>query len=134
MLDQQPLWFSRVAAGRTHQHPAPLQFFAGESEFDFTRAVCRLGIAVFGNPVAAVPDHDGAAAVLALGNGSFEVGVFDRVIFDLDRQTFLRGVEAGTLGDRPAFERAAHLQAKVVMQVAGGVLLHDETLALRNGP
>jgi hypothetical protein len=35
-------------------------------------------------PGAAIPYDDGAAAVLALGNRSFEGAVFERVVLDLD--------------------------------------------------
>ena len=37
-------------------------------------------------PIAAVPQHDRAAAVLVLGNRAFEVAVVERVILDLDGQ------------------------------------------------
>jgi hypothetical protein len=41
-------------------------------------------------------------------------------------QAFLRGVEAGALGNRPALEDPFELEPEVVVQPGGRVLLHDE--------
>jgi hypothetical protein len=46
-----------------------------------------------GLPIAAVPQHDRAAAILTLGYRPFEVAVVERMIFDLDRKPFVMGVE-----------------------------------------
>ena len=77
-------------------------------------------------PGASVPDHDRAAAVFALRDHALERGVVERMILDLNGQRLHRWVEAGPLRHRPAFERAVVLQAEVVVQPAGGVLLNDE--------
>ena len=52
-------------------------------------------------PVAAIPQHDGAAAVLTLGNDAFEVAVVERMVLDLDGKPTLVGVERGSLGHGP---------------------------------
>ena len=59
------------------------------------------------------------------------VGVFERMILDLHGQRLHRRVEARPLRHGPAFERAVVLQAEVVVQPAGGVLLNDELPAGR---
>ena len=83
------------------------------------------GIAV-GRPEAAVPEHDGAAAILALGDGAFEVAVIERVIFGLDGKPLVAGVERGALGHRPGLEHAIDLKAQVIVKARGGVLLDDK--------
>ena len=77
-------------------------------------------------PGALVPDHDGAAAVLAFGDDAFEAAVLHGVVFDLDGEAAVAGVVAGALGDGPGFEHAVPAEAEVVVQVRGGVLLDDE--------
>ena len=73
-----------------------------------------------------IPEHDGAAAVLACGDDSLEAAVFHGVIFDLDGEAFVGGDVAGAFGDGPAFEDAVPAEAEVVVEVGGGVLLDDE--------
>ena len=80
----------------------------------------------FGRPEAAVPQHDRAAAVLALGDRAFEVAVVERVVLDLDRQPLVGGVERRALGHRPGLEHAVVLEAEIVVQAGGGMLLDDE--------
>ena len=77
-------------------------------------------------PGALVPDHDGAAAVLAFGDDAFEAAVLHGVVFDLDGEAAVAGVVAGAFGDGPGFEHAVPAEAEVVVQVRGGVLLDDE--------
>ena len=58
------------------------------------------------------------------------------MIFDVNGEPLVGGVEARALGDRPACKHAIELEAEVVVEIAGGVLLHDETrtrAALRPG-
>ena len=43
------------------------------------------------NPFALVPHHDGPAAILSLGNGPFEAGVFPGVIFNLNNGALVLG-------------------------------------------
>ena len=77
-------------------------------------------------PGALVPDHDGAAAVLAFGDDAFEAAVLHGVVFDLHGEAAVAGVVAGALGDGPGFEDAVPAEAEVVVQMRGGVLLDDE--------
>jgi hypothetical protein len=52
------------------------------------------------------------------------------MVLDVNGQPLLLGSERGALRHRPALEHAVHLQAHVVVQAAGGVLLDDEQPAL----
>ena len=109
---------------RTSIQP-PWSFSPCERELELALARApragRLGL-----PRAAVPEHDGAAAVLALGDDAFEAAVLERVVLDLHREALVRRVEARPLGHGPALQDAVELQAEVVVQAAGGVLLDDE--------
>jgi hypothetical protein len=54
---------------------------------------------------------------------ALEVAIGEGVIFDVNGQALVRGIEAGSLGDRPAFEGAVHLKTEVVMKPSCRVLL-----------
>ncbi len=82
-------------------------------------------------PGALVPDHDGAAAVLAFGDDALEAAVLHGVVFDLHGEAAVAGVVAGAFGDGPGFEHAVPAEAEVVVQVRGGVFLDDEGEGVR---
>ena len=73
MLDEEPV-FAIVARAATHPHerPASGQLLAEQAEFQFAVFQAAHGI-FFGFPHAAVPDHDGAAAILPFRNDALEV-------------------------------------------------------------
>src|SRR6266436_6650380 len=81
-------------------------------------------------PAAAVPNHDGAAAILSPRDGSLECVVFDRMIFHVDGKALLVRNEARAAGDRPALHHAVELEPQVIMQTPCGVLLDDEVFSL----
>ena len=83
------------------------------------------GIAIR-RPEAAVPQHDGAAAVLALGDRAFEVAVIERVILGLDGKALVAGIERRALGHGPGFEDAIDFKAKVIVKPRRRVLLDDK--------
>ena len=39
---------------------------------------------ILADPIAAIPNHDGASAILAFRNGAFEIAVIQRMVLDLD--------------------------------------------------
>ena len=53
------------------------------------RELGHVDIVDLGSPGAAIPQHDGAAAVLTLGNDSFPLKILHRVIFHPHGQPFL---------------------------------------------
>ena len=98
VLDQQPVGALAAVAIvlHPHQHPAAMQPLALEDEFEVALGERFLGRAPpFGLPVAAVPELDRAAAILALGDGAFEIAIVERMVFDLDRQALVVGIERG---------------------------------------
>src|SRR5207245_9274769 len=59
-----------------------------------------------------------STTVLAFRNYAFKGFVFDRMIFDFDREMFLALLPGQTFRKRPRFEHTLHLQTEVVMQSA----------------
>src|SRR5262245_16891450 len=95
-----------------------------EDEFELAGTIAFARIA-HGLPGAAVPEHDGAAAVFSLRYDAFEAALLDGMILDVHRQSLHARVEAWPLGDRPAFQDTVKLQPKVVMQMARSMFLND---------
>src|SRR4051812_26364849 len=79
-----------------------------------------------GFPRAEIPDHHGAAAVLAFGDRPLEIAILDRMIFHLNGKPLVRRLIARTFGDGPALEDAVPCETEIIMEVRGGVLLNDE--------
>ena len=72
--------------------------FALEGEFQLALCQGLLGsLVAFRLPIAAVPELDRATAILAFRDGPFEVAVVERMIFDLDRESFILRIERWTL-------------------------------------
>ena len=126
MLDKKPVVALALAA-HAHQHPAAFQLVAGKQELQLALAQrgFRIG-AVFSRPETPVPQHDGAAAILALWDGAFKVSVFERMILDLDRQSLVMGVKRRPLRHGPRFENAVDFEAEIIMKASRCVLLDDE--------
>src|ERR1700730_7933740 len=109
--------------------PSPFELLAVELEDQMAFPITLVGIA-HRMPMAAIPDHDGPAAVLALGNRALERVVFDRVILDVDCQALVARNQARPAGHGPALHHAVKLESKVVVQPTGGMLLDDIPAAL----
>jgi hypothetical protein len=138
LLDEEPLGLVFGAVGRVvHADEGPLALHLGAIHFELEVAGAEAGIDVFaaklGPPAALVPDHDGAAAVLAFGDDALESTVFEGMIFDFYGEAALGRVIAGALGAGPGFEDAIPAEAEVVVEVGGCVLLDDEREAARGG-
>ena len=123
--------FSRFSFPRPRhpdERPAALQPLAVQAELQlallqaFVRIVERL-------PGAAVPQHDGAAAILALRDGAFEAAIFERVVLGVDGEPLLRRIEARPARHRPAFQDAVELKPEIVVEARRGVLLDDKAVA-----
>jgi len=129
-LDKQPvlLRFFRPAA-HAHEMPGALELLAIESEREAALLEPGVWIALR-IPAPAVPDQHGAAAILALRDGAFELVVFDRVVLDADSEPLLAGNQARASRHRPALHHPLELEPQIVVQPAGGVLLDDVLIAL----
>src|ERR1700745_3029306 len=105
MLDQKPVG-SLFAFSLAHpgQDPTAMELLTLESEIQL--AFCKAPLWILASPIAAVPNHDGASAILALRNGAFKVAVIQRMVLDLDCEPLVMWIEGRTLGDRPGFEDA----------------------------
>ncbi len=77
-------------------------------------------------PIAAIPELHGAAAVLVIWNGAFEIAVIERMVLDLDREPLVVRIERGTARHCPRFENAVELQPEIVMQPSRVMLLDHE--------
>ena len=109
--------------GILHQQPFALQLLAFEEDMKLSFVVTALDNFVGPD----VPHHHGPAAILALRNRALEIEIFEGMIFSSHRQPLLSKRVRWTLRHCPRLQDAVHLQAEVVMQVAGCVLLDDET-------
>ena len=126
MLDQQPVG-SLLAFPLSHpgQDPAAVKFSALKGEVQLAFFIRALGVVAV--PIAAIPNHDRAAAVLALRNSAFEVPVIQRMVFDLYRKPLIVRIERGTLGDRPGLENAVQFEPQIIMQVRCRMLLNQRS-------
>ena len=134
-LDEQPLRFFipgrarlRITSARPDHRVSTLELESEHLDIELARAhgagyvVRRIGHAV--NP--AVPHDDLAGTVVAFGDDAFEIAVLDRMVLDHHGEPLVGGIKRRSLGYRPRAQHAFHLEAEIVMESGGGVLLHDE--------
>ena len=76
-------------------------------------------------PDAPVPNEHRPSAVLLGRDDAFELRILQRMVFNMNRQPFLAGIEAGPLGHSPAFQRPVELEPEIVVQAGRGVFLND---------
>ena len=75
------------------------------------------------------------ASVLALGNLAREGSVVQGMIFGVNGQVIVLGIEGQSFGQRPRYQDAVALKTKVPVQGSGVVLLNDEgPLGRRRSP
>jgi len=108
------------------KYPHTRQPFPVEFELDFF-------VGVFdGRPVSFVPNCDGACPVLTFGDFALEGSVRERVVVDLNRKAFHRGVGRGLFRNRPREEDSAVFQTEIIMRARGDVVLDDEVQGFHN--
>ncbi len=128
MLDQEPVVpLLAFAAFHPHQDETALQPLAVEDDLKvaFLQALMRIGPGL-GLPIAAVPQHHRAAAILAFWDRPLEVAVVERVVLHLHGEPAVMRVDRRAFGHRPGLERPVELQAEVVVQARGVMLLDHE--------
>src|SRR2546426_7348870 len=86
LLDEEPCGPCRGPAPGAHEDPRAAQLLAVERELDLALAECRVHVGTLRCPRAAIPDHHGPCAVLALRDHALEVGVLERMVLDPDRE------------------------------------------------
>src|SRR5205823_14408669 len=112
------------------QRPASLELFAIELELEMALFVARDRV-VAGGPRATIPQHHRAGAVLVGRDDALETTVFERMVFDMDREPLVLRIQARALGYRPAQQDAVELEPEVIMQATCGVLLDHKGQRLR---
>ena len=88
--------------------------------------IVRGGFVAFDFECSLIPDVDMSRAIVAFGNVSLKLGVFDRVIFYVDGQPLLSYFLRRTLGDGPGCQRSVYLKSEVKVQAASGMSLNHE--------
>jgi len=63
---------------------------------------------------------------LPLRDSPFEVAIVEWVIFDLDGEALVVGIDRRTLGDGPRFEYAIELKTEIIVKASGRVFLNYE--------
>ena len=138
VLDQQPRLavLGRLLAGPprppalgAHEHPGAFQLEAVERHLEIALGQRRVDVVDLRRPGAAIPQHHHAGAV-ALRDHALELAVLDRVILDVHRQPLVGGVDGRALRHRPRQQHAVVLDAEVVVQRGGQVLLDAEEARL----
>jgi hypothetical protein len=127
LLDQKPLLFAFL---QLHQGPDPVKLEAPELEQQLAFSQSRHRI-LHRYPPAPIPHDHGARPVVSRGNEPFEVAILQRMIFHQNRQALVRHVVGGALGNRPGTEHPIHLEAKIEVEIPGGMLVdHEQSPAL----
>ncbi len=124
LAEQQPVLRIAVELGG-HERPDAVQPLAVEP--DGEPSVPLLLQQLVG---AAIPDLNGAGAVLAGRDRALEVAVLERVILDVNREMPFTAPQRDALRHRPARERTVPLETEVVVQPARVVALDDEARLL----
>jgi hypothetical protein len=125
LLEQEPWLLALAALGDLDEFPEAFELLAVHAKHQLAGREPRARVA-HGLPRAVVPHDHGAGTVLLRRDGAFEGAVRDRMVFDMDRHALVPGVEAGAFRHGPREHHAVELQAKVVVQARGRVLLDDE--------
>src|SRR6187455_43183 len=138
MFNQQPA--SAVAAAvaaiapRPYEDPRSLELVPVERELQIALVERLLDVVDLRRPRARVPEHDDTRAV-SLGNHTLERSVLEWMILDVHRQTLGLWIERRAFWHRPREQHPVVLEAEVVVEMAGQVLLdaEEERGALRFG-
>ena len=132
LLQQEPF---PVLAAHAREHPSPTELEAEKLELELAPCdrLTRRPVAEHAEP-AAIPDDGRSRAVAALGDHALEVGVFDGMVLDVDRQPPLAVPDRWALGHRPAHEHTVDLEPQIVVEPPRRVLVDDEQVAGRRPP
>src|SRR5258706_8188016 len=132
LLDQKPVvtkFPARAHVAIAHADQGPATFHALAVQFDLQVALFEIAQRrAFGLwlPASLVPELNGAAAIFALGNCSFEGAVVQRMILDLHRETLDRRIERRRFRHRPGFVDAVELEPEIEMQSRCVMALNDK--------
>src|SRR5690349_534866 len=126
LFDQEPVLLANIGRlTHSHERPTAAQLVSTELEVQTPAAIARVCVSLR-LPCTLVPDHNASGAILIRWNRAFEAGVLQRMVFDMNREAFVAGIQTRALRHRPALEGAIELQTKVVVQATRLVHLDDE--------
>jgi RNase P/RNase MRP subunit p29 len=108
LLDEQPLV---LAALRLDERPPAAQLVAAQLEQQLALVESR-GDVVQWEPLAAVPDDDGARAVIVGRDHALEVDIVDGVILDVHGETLVGRVRRRTFRDAQDFSTPSNSSRK----------------------
>src|SRR5262249_4364684 len=115
LLEQEPLL---VLLGHPGERPPATKLEAEQLDLHLPLGKVLEWIAFLDRSVpSAIPDDDASGAVVASRNDPFKIGVLDRVVFHMNRETLLLRPHGRALGNGPALEDSVHLKAQVVVEI-----------------
>lgn len=139
MLDQEPVF--RSTPLHLYQHEAACQLRTVEYKLQFAfcqlplnircLAALDLGSELLGPtyirlPPPVVPEQDRTGPILTFRYHSLESSVLQRMIFHLDGQVLVGGIQGGPLGDSPASEHPVNFKPQIIVKRRSRMLLHAE--------
>src|SRR5258708_12429098 len=138
VLDEQP---ALLLAGmiRTFscldQREAPAQLLALEHHVDLAASELLVRWeAILRLVCSRVPSHHSSCAVLAGGNHTLELGIFEGMVLRTYGQTLLGRVHRRPLGDRPRCQYAIDRQPEIIVQPTRVMLLNDKNASAAAPP
>src|ERR1700704_137305 len=138
VLDEQPaLLLARMI--RTFscldQREAPAQLLALEHHVDLAASELLVRWeAILRLVCSRVPYHHSSCAVLAGGNHTLELGIFEGMVLRTYGQTLLGRVHRRPLGDRPRCQYAIDRQPEIIVQPTRVMLLNDKNASAAAPP
>jgi len=81
-----------------------------------------------------IPNNDGSSTIFILWNNTLEICIFHRMIFGGDCEPFFPRIGRGPLRHGPGLKNSIHFESKVVVQMAGIMLLNNENRLVRRLP
>src|SRR5262249_34229512 len=125
-LDEEPV---ALALLDLHERPLAVELVTLELEEELSFLEPLTPIFEW-DPFAAIPDDHAARTIVSGGDDPLEVAVFERMVFDLDGESFVGHVVRRALRHGPRPQDALHLEPEVEVQLPRGVLVHDEEAAV----
>src|SRR5258706_1706028 len=126
MFDQQPFILASAAL-QLHQHEASVQLVAMQTKLQLAafELFCRAE-RYCGFVCALIPDDDFTGAVVSFGYRSFKLAVFKWMVFHLNSQTFVSGIERRSFGYGPGFQHPPDFEAQIIVKPPRSMFLNDE--------
>ena len=125
IFDKQPVFF-------IHFDKRPNAFKALSEKLKFERAFFESFVKAFNRSKgSSIPNDDRACSIFALWNVSLKIGVFQRMIFHMNRKPLVFGIERRTFWNRPAEQNSIVFQPKIKVIAPCFVILHDEAFVFR---